>query len=287
MCSNIRDVAKVIQGVLMATRATVYTTEGMIRLWVHECQRVFADRLIRSKSNDETKFRDILSAKMSECLQKDWTSIMSDALEPKVGPVFCGLLTEPGEDGVAVYEEVGEYKKLKSAVEDKLEYYNMEPKFIPMDLALFKDAIMHVCRIHRVLIQPRGNIMLVGIGGSGRSSLARLAAYIAGMSTFSIEITKNYRLVEFREDLKKLYMSCGCENKKIAFIFNDTQVSTCSFSSIAYYMSPHIYTPPYSYKSLILSLHHIVSTLPYRIPTDQGRGLLRGRQQHPVLGRGA
>ena len=259
MCSNIRDVAKVIQGVLMATRATVYTTEGMIRLWVHECQRVFSDRLIRSKSNDETKFRDILSAKMSECLQKDWTSIMSDALEPKVGPVFCGLLTEPGEDGVAVYEEVGEYKKFKSAVEDKLEYYNMEPKFIPMDLALFKDAIMHVCRIHRVLIQPRGNIMLVGIGGSGRSSLARLAAYIAGMSTFSIEITKNYRLVEFREDLKKLYMSCGCENKKIAFIFNDTQVSARTSPPLGCMM----YTTTCIYINLILPLNLVVSTLPY------------------------
>ena len=61
---------------------------------------------------------------------------------------------------------------------------------------------MHVSRIHRVLCQPRGNIMLVGVGGSGRSSLTRLASYIAEMTTFTIEITKNYRLFEFREDLK-------------------------------------------------------------------------------------
>jgi dynein heavy chain len=82
----------------------------------------------------------------------------------------------------------------------------MEPKLIPMDLSMFSDAILHVCRIHRVLAQPRGNLMLVGVGGSGRSSLTRLAAFIANMVTFSIEISKNYRMFEFREDIKKLYM---------------------------------------------------------------------------------
>ena len=213
----------------MATKSTVYSSEAMIRLWVHECQRVFSDRLIRSKSNDETKFREILIAKMTENLSKDWSTIMTDALEPKIGPVFCGLLNEPNEDGSPVYEEVSDYKKLRSIVEEKLEYYNMEPKLIPMDLAMFRDAIMHVCRIHRAILQPRGNMLLVGIGGSGRSSLTRLASFIAGMNTFSIEITKNYRLIEFREDLKKLYTTTGCENKKVVFLFNDTQLKDEAF----------------------------------------------------------
>ena len=227
-CSNIRDVAKVIQGVLMATRATVFTPEAMIRLWVHECQRVFSDRFVRTKSNDEQKFRDILALKMTESLQKDWATVMSDALEPKIGPVFCAFLTDKDDDEV-IYEELTNYKKARSIVEEKLEDYNMEPKAIPMDLAMFRDAVMHICRIHRVLCQPRGNLMLIGVGGSGRSSLARLSAYVAKMSTFSIEITKNYRQLEFREDIKKLYISAGCENKKVVFLFNDTQIKDEGF----------------------------------------------------------
>ena len=68
-----------------------------------------------------------------------------------------------------------------------------------------RDALEHVCRIHRMLLQPRGNALLVGVGGSGRKSLTRLAAYVTGITCFTIEISKKYRLTDFREDLKKLY----------------------------------------------------------------------------------
>lgn len=56
-----------------------------------------------------------------------------------------------------------------------------------------QDAVRHVARIHRVLGLKRGNLMLVGVGGSGRQSLTRLAAYISGQELFTIEIAKNYR----------------------------------------------------------------------------------------------
>lgn len=98
--------AKVTQGMLLASRATIFSPEGMLRLWAHECQRVFSDRFLQTKSNDELKFRDILAAKMHESMGKDWASIMSDALDPKQGPLFCALLQELGENGEPTYEEV-------------------------------------------------------------------------------------------------------------------------------------------------------------------------------------
>lgn len=57
--------------------------------------------------------------------------------------------------------------------------------------------------------------MLVGVGGSGRSSMARLAANINAMTTFSIEITKAYRQKEWYEDIKKLLRKCGIDEETV------------------------------------------------------------------------
>lgn len=48
---NLRDVGKVVQGLLMSEAKSVPTVGDMQRLWIHECKRVFEDRLV----NDEVR----------------------------------------------------------------------------------------------------------------------------------------------------------------------------------------------------------------------------------------
>jgi hypothetical protein len=69
----------------------------------------------------------------------------------------------------------------------------------------------------------------VGVGGSGKQSLARLAAYISGCEVFQITLTRGYDEASFRDDLRKLYQMLGAENKKVMFLFTDAHVADESF----------------------------------------------------------
>jgi len=67
--------------------------------------------------------------------------------------------------------------QLQKTCEDLLDDYN-QINTAQMNLVLFMDALKHVCRISRVIRQPLGNALLLGMGGSGRQSLTRLSAHM-------------------------------------------------------------------------------------------------------------
>lgn len=113
-----------------------------------------------------------------------------------------------GED--RMYEQVKDAAKLSNVLVDYLEEYNLASTST-MKLVFFTDAVDHISRIARILRQPRGNALLVGVGGSGKQSLTRFACFMAEYHCFQIEVSRGYGLPEFREDVKKLYKIAGVQ----------------------------------------------------------------------------
>jgi dynein heavy chain len=226
---NLRDISKVIEGMIRAKSTEFVSSELYLQLWVHESQRVFSDRL--NTLRDKQKFNRMVEDQLQANLGSSWSDLVGEIDEPGCGPIISDILSNPEGDashGTDI-QSIENFDALKSRCLEALEDYNIEPGLIPMNLVLFKDALLHMMRICRVLRTLRGNALLIGVGGSGRSSQTRLASFICDMQVFGIEITKNYRSVEFREDLKKLFNKAGVENKRTVFLFSDTQIKEESF----------------------------------------------------------
>ena len=125
-------VFQVFQGLLRAHRDFHDTKERMARLWVHECFRVFSDRLV---GDDYTTFIGLLSDKLGSQFELTFHNLCRN----KQPPTFGDFMKEEKP----VYEDLENFQELKSFLEGKLDMYNKEPDSVTMNMVLFRDAIEH------------------------------------------------------------------------------------------------------------------------------------------------
>jgi len=213
---NLRDLAKVFQGILQITPAKLTSTDQLLRLWAHEASRVFRDRLI--DGHDEDTFDKDVCQGVKDIFAKEWDPITVRDI----------LFTDYADGAGGAYFEVQSMPKFAEEVNEALEAYNMNTSK-RMNLVFFADALKHVAKIYRVLRQPRGNAMCVGMGGRGRQSMTRMAASMCDYKCFQIEIRKGYGSSDFHEDLRTCLKIAGCANKPVCFLFSDSQIVNDGF----------------------------------------------------------
>lgn len=81
------------------------------------------------------------------------------------------VLDEAGdivEEAPFVYEACADLDSIRNRCLQRLVEYNEKNQSKQMNLVIFDDALKHLLRITRVCGSPGGNILLVGVGGSGK-----------------------------------------------------------------------------------------------------------------------
>ena len=167
---NLRDVSKVIQGILTSHPKSCFSAELMQKLWVNEITRVFGDRLI-----DETDTKWFTDQVMDALGRSFRSNLDFNDLYGERKVMWSDILKI--DAAIRLYENISDVPKMLKVINNYLEEYNMSSS-VKMNLVFFEDAILHLLKIMRVLRQPRGNILLIGVGGSGKQSLIKLGSYI-------------------------------------------------------------------------------------------------------------
>jgi len=226
---NMRDLSRIFQGIMEAPAVIATNEVCFAGLWKHECTRVFADKLARKQD------KQIVDRIIADCMLDHFSETLATACAD--AQWWCDFQSdkvngrEEYDDGEIprVYEPVKSWNHAQKKAQEYLCLFNERNPAKAMNLVLFDDAMMHLMRISRVIRMKRGSIMLVGVGGSGKQSLTRLAAFIAGHMLFQINITKTYNDVSFMEDLKALCLRAGQKGEAITFIFTDTDIKNDGF----------------------------------------------------------
>lgn len=236
---NLRELSRVFQGIMLTPTDTIKTGGfrseklgvpfpgggvTLLRIWKHECARVFSDKLTNLK--DKAIYAQYMENQLIESFgqelaaQTQQSFYMVNFLRPDVYDDEGVLI----EEAPKMYEPGGSLEDVRPVVLTFLEKFNTEFPAKKMELVLFNDALEHLLRINRLMEMPRGSGLLVGVGGSGKQSLTRLSSYISRSTQFQITLTKQYNRNSFMEDLQLLYKSAGHLRKPTTFLFTESEI---------------------------------------------------------------
>lgn len=213
---NIRHISNVFQGLLVSDEKQFPSAEKFVLLWLHESERVYGDRLVSPE--DLAKYNVLAQTQCKKVfpsfpIAKFYAETNADPL------VFCHFAENIQDQ---VYDQITEYTEMAGILEDALREYNETNA--TMDLVLFKDAMCHVARIVRIVLNEGGHALLVGVGGSGKQSLSRLSAFICRYTVYQIVISGTYGINDLKDDLKAMYNKAGLKEEGVMFLLTDSQI---------------------------------------------------------------
>jgi len=167
---NVRHLTNVFQGLLTAKVEAIKEPDNLVKLWVHECERIYGDRLVSPEHL--VQFRALAADLCKKSFSK--YNMNKYFAEKNPEPLVFAHFTESLDD--KLYTQFSDATKLGDMCNLALREYNELNAVMP--LVLFEDAMKHVCKVTRIISAAQGHALMVGVGGSGKQSLSKLASFI-------------------------------------------------------------------------------------------------------------
>ena len=239
---NLRDLSNIAQGLMLVGMLadpdrpdkrmsskpweTLRDPVTLLQAWRHEVTRVFSDKLntVDDKKWFDANLQDIVAQNLGKEL----------AEQTKEPVYFVNFLREPVidhetgeqvEPAPKIYEPAGSIEQLQDRLLGFMNAHDETPvgKIRKLDLVLFDSAVKHVGRVVRALGMPRGNLLMVGVGGSGKQSLVRLATFVTGYDYATLVISKGFGVNQLFDAIREQYMNASCK-RSVAMLFTDNEI---------------------------------------------------------------
>ncbi|KAF8281137.1 dynein, axonemal, heavy polypeptide 5 [Trypanosoma cruzi] len=241
---NLRDLSRITQGVMMAGMfndpdrpekrstskpwETITDAVSLVRIWKHECSRVFSDKLnsVQDKRWFDEHLQECVVQHLSQTPYKDVIEQVRDPIymanylrDPIIDPE-TGEIVEPAP---RIYEPAPSMEALQERLLRFMRAHDEQSRVKQLKLVMFEAAVKNVSRISRVLSMPRGNLLLVGVGGSGKQSLTRLAAYVNSQDYATLVLSKGFGVNQLFDAIREQYIFAATK-RSVTMLFTDNDI---------------------------------------------------------------
>ena len=204
-----RELTRWVRGIYQTLcDADVGTLEELVRVWAYEGLRIFQDRLVTTE-------------------HKAWTDGLIDRAAQAAFPTVDveQALRRPilYSDWLSRQYKAVERPPLRDYARARLRGYSEEE--LDTDIVLHDAVLDLALGADRILRQPAGHLLLLGVSGSGRTTVARFCAWLRGLALFTLPSACSYTEHDFDADLRELLRRVGVRGEKVCWTLDEGHVA--------------------------------------------------------------
>ncbi|SCO60367.1 dynein heavy chain, putative [Plasmodium berghei] len=148
---NLRDIHSIIKGLLTTTPNTFQDCDKLLFLWLHECERVYSDKLNRE---DKKIYKNIII----DIIKKMYNKYEINKFVNKYDNNLLLFSNFHKGNHDKCYDQCKNIEELTLYLSEELNEYN---NFYNLNIVLFNDAIKHICKLIRIIDNLKSDALLL------------------------------------------------------------------------------------------------------------------------------